>query len=50
MRGWHSAARIQNQKAATWEPAELGKVIKAELAKGITKPETMADVFSGGGM
>jgi len=50
MKGWHSAARIQNAKAATWEPAELGKRIKEELAKGITKPETMADVFAGGGM
>ncbi|HWP67196.1 MAG TPA: SDR family oxidoreductase [Candidatus Limnocylindria bacterium] len=50
MKGWHSATRIQNPKAATWDPVELGKVIKAELAKGITKPETMADVFAGGGM
>jgi NAD(P)-dependent dehydrogenase (short-subunit alcohol dehydrogenase family) len=50
MKGWHSAARLQNTKAATWEPAELGKRIKEELAKGITKPETMADVFAGGGM
>jgi NAD(P)-dependent dehydrogenase (short-subunit alcohol dehydrogenase family) len=48
MKGWHSATRIQNEKAATWDPAELGKVIKTELAKGITKPESMGDVFSGG--
>jgi NAD(P)-dependent dehydrogenase (short-subunit alcohol dehydrogenase family) len=48
MKGWHSATRIQNDKAATWDASELGKVIKAELAKGITKPESMGDVFSGG--
>ena len=48
MKGWHSAAKIQNPKAATWDAAELGKVVKAELAKGITKPETMGDIFSGG--
>src|SRR5262249_22802840 len=48
MKGWHSATRITNEKQATWDPAALGKVIKAELAKGITKPESMGDVFSGG--
>ena len=48
MKGWHSATRIQNDKAATWDAGDLGKVIKAELAKGITKPESMGDVFSGG--
>ncbi len=48
MKGWHSATRIQNEKAQTWDAAELGKVLKAELAKGITKPETMNDIFSGG--
>ena len=48
MKGWHSATRIQNDKAATWDAADLGKVIKTELAKGITKPESMGDVFSGG--
>jgi NAD(P)-dependent dehydrogenase (short-subunit alcohol dehydrogenase family) len=48
MKGWHSAARIQNPKQATWDAAELGKALKAELAKGITAPETMGDIFSGG--
>jgi NAD(P)-dependent dehydrogenase (short-subunit alcohol dehydrogenase family) len=48
MSGWHSATRIQNEKAAAWDPAALGKRIKEELAKGITKPESMNDVFSGG--
>jgi NAD(P)-dependent dehydrogenase (short-subunit alcohol dehydrogenase family) len=48
MKGWHSATKVQNPKKATWDAAELGKAIKAELAKGITKPETMGDIFSGG--
>ena len=38
MQGWHSATRIKNEKAATWDAAELGTRIKEELAKGITKP------------
>jgi NAD(P)-dependent dehydrogenase (short-subunit alcohol dehydrogenase family) len=48
MKGWHSAARVQNPKPAAWEPAELGKRIKEELAKGVTAPESMGDVFAGG--
>jgi hypothetical protein len=48
MKGWHSAAKVQNPAKATWDAAELGKAIKAELAKGLTKPETMGDIFSGG--
>ena len=48
MKGWHSAAKVQNAVKATWDAAELGKALKAELAKGITKPETMGDIFSGG--
>jgi NAD(P)-dependent dehydrogenase (short-subunit alcohol dehydrogenase family) len=47
MKGWHSAARINNNKK-TWDPAALGKRIKEELSKGITKPETMGDVFAMG--
>ena len=47
MKGWHSAARINNDKK-TWDPAKLGARIKEELAKGITKPETMNDVFAYG--
>jgi NAD(P)-dependent dehydrogenase (short-subunit alcohol dehydrogenase family) len=47
MKGWHSAARINNNKK-TWDPSALGKRIKEELSKGITKPETMGDVFAMG--
>jgi NAD(P)-dependent dehydrogenase (short-subunit alcohol dehydrogenase family) len=50
MKGWHSATRIQNEKAETWEPAALGARITEELAKGITKRESMTDIFSGGGL
>jgi len=48
MKGWHSAAKVQNSAKAAWDAAELGKAIKAKLAEGITKPETMGDIFSGG--
>ena len=48
MKGWHSAAKVQNPAKAAWDAAELGKVVKAKLAEGITKPETMGDIFGGG--
>jgi NAD(P)-dependent dehydrogenase (short-subunit alcohol dehydrogenase family) len=48
MKGWHSAAKVQNAKQATWDAAELGKAVKAKIAEGVTKPETMGDIFSGG--
>jgi NAD(P)-dependent dehydrogenase (short-subunit alcohol dehydrogenase family) len=48
MKGWHSAAKVQNAKKEAWDAAELGEAIKAKLAEGITKPETMGDIFSGG--
>jgi len=50
MRGWHSAARIQNDKEETWQPSALGARIKEELAKGITKRESMTEIFTGGGL
>lgn len=46
MQGWHSAGKVQQR--ATWEPASLGAKLKAELAKGITRKESMSDVFSEG--
>jgi NAD(P)-dependent dehydrogenase (short-subunit alcohol dehydrogenase family) len=48
MKGWHSATRVQNPKQEKWDPAALGARIKEELAKGITRPETMNDIFAGG--
>jgi len=48
MKGWHSATKVQNPKQETWDPAALGTAVKEQLAKGITKPETMGDIFSGG--
>lgn len=46
MQGWHSAAKVQQK--GEWEPSALGAKLKAELAKGGTRKETMADVFAGG--
>ena len=48
MKGWHSAARIKNSEPTAWDPKKLGARIKQELAKGITAPETMGDIFAGG--
>src|SRR5213594_893881 len=48
MKGWHSATRIKNPEPTAWEPTKLGARIKEELAKGITAPEGMGDVFAGG--
>jgi NAD(P)-dependent dehydrogenase (short-subunit alcohol dehydrogenase family) len=46
MQGWHSVGKVQQH--APWEANALGEKIKAELAKGGTRKETMADVFAGG--
>jgi NAD(P)-dependent dehydrogenase (short-subunit alcohol dehydrogenase family) len=46
MQGWHSASKVQQH--ATWEAAELGNRLKAELAKGATRKESTADIFAGG--
>src|SRR5207237_10532913 len=48
MKGWHSATRVKNAEPAPWDPAKLGTRIQEELAKGITAPETMGDIFAGG--
>jgi len=48
MRGWHSVGKItQTGPLKFWDPAELGAHVKQELAKGITKKETMAEVMAG---
>jgi NAD(P)-dependent dehydrogenase (short-subunit alcohol dehydrogenase family) len=47
MKGWHSVARLRSAKG-TWDPVELGRRLKEELAKGITAGENMGDVFAGG--
>jgi len=43
MQGWHSAETVK--KKGTWEPADLGPQVKAELAKGLTKKETIKEIF-----
>jgi NAD(P)-dependent dehydrogenase (short-subunit alcohol dehydrogenase family) len=44
MRGWHSVASVA-KTGSMWEPAELGGKLKEELAKGVTKKESMGDVM-----
>jgi NAD(P)-dependent dehydrogenase (short-subunit alcohol dehydrogenase family) len=46
MKQWHSAGKVR--QGSEWEPAKLGTALKAELAKGGTTKETMADVFAEG--
>ena len=47
MKGWHSVGKItQTGPLKFWDPAELGTRVKEELAKGITKKETLAEVMS----
>jgi NAD(P)-dependent dehydrogenase (short-subunit alcohol dehydrogenase family) len=47
MKGWHSVGKItQTGPLKFWDPAELGARVKEELAKGITKKETLAEVMS----
>jgi NAD(P)-dependent dehydrogenase (short-subunit alcohol dehydrogenase family) len=46
MKGWHSATRIRGK--GTWDPAELGKRIKEEVGKGITRGENMGEIFAEG--
>jgi len=46
MQNWRSAGRVK--QAGAWDPAALGAQLRAELAKGITRKETMADVFTEG--
>jgi NAD(P)-dependent dehydrogenase (short-subunit alcohol dehydrogenase family) len=46
MQGWHSVGKVKQR--ATWEPAALGSQLKAELAKGVTRKESMNDVFAEG--
>ena len=48
MRGWHSVAQIAAAPGTFFEPAALGAQLKEELAKGLTKKESMAEVMSAG--
>jgi len=47
MRGWHTGAKV-SKRGSMWEPAELGAKVKEELAKGVTKKESMGEVMGGG--
>jgi hypothetical protein len=48
MRGWHSVAQVAAAPGTFWEPAALGARLKEELAKGVTKKESLAEVMSAG--
>jgi len=41
MKGWHSVGKVTQK--ATWEPDKLGAALKAELGKGLTAQENMAE-------
>ena len=43
MQGWHTAGTVK--KKGDWEPAELGAKLKVELAKEMTKKESLGGVF-----
>ena len=45
MQGWHTVGKVS--KKATWEPADLGGQLKAELAKGATAKEDMTAILMG---
>ena len=45
MKGWHSVGRV-SQKGSVWDPAALGGKLKEELAKRLTKKESMGEVMS----
>jgi NAD(P)-dependent dehydrogenase (short-subunit alcohol dehydrogenase family) len=47
MKGWHSVARV-TQRGKIWEPAALGAKLKEEIAKGVTKKESMGEVMAAG--
>ncbi len=46
MQGWHSVGQVKQR--ATWEPADLGAKLKAQLATGVTAKENIAEVFASG--
>ncbi len=43
MKGWHSVGRV-SQRGVFWEPGALGARLKEELAKGVTKKESLGQV------
>lgn len=48
MKGWHSVGKVtQTGPLKIWDPAELGSRVKQELAKGVTKKESMVEVMTG---
>ncbi len=48
VQGWHSVGQVRAPQGTFWEPSALGAKLKEELAKGVTKKESMADVMTAG--
>lgn len=46
MKGWHSVGKVSQK--GTWDAADLGNQLSAELAKGLTKKENIMEVLAGG--
>jgi NAD(P)-dependent dehydrogenase (short-subunit alcohol dehydrogenase family) len=46
MQGWRSVGQLKQR--GTWEPADLGAKLKAQLATGVTAKENIAEVLAGG--
>ena len=44
MKGWHAAGKVTQK--AIWEADKLGSALKAELAKGLTEQENMAETLA----
>ncbi len=45
MQGWHSVGHVTH-RGAPWDPMVLGERIREELAKGLTRKESMGEVMS----
>ena len=43
LKGWSTASLVYQK--ATWDPVELGAKLKEELAKGLSKKETLGGVI-----
>ena len=46
MKGWHSVGKVSQK--GTWDVADLGEKLAAELAKGLTKKENIMEVLASG--
>jgi NAD(P)-dependent dehydrogenase (short-subunit alcohol dehydrogenase family) len=47
MKGWHAVSSVAQAEGGVWDPVALGPRLKEELAKGLTRKESMGDVMAG---